>query len=171
MQTAYSAIAKGVGAKADTAQEVIERAYAEGQTDEFITASVIGDYAGMRPQDGLLCLNFRADRAREILAALCHPNFAAFDTAPRVTLSAQMGMVSYSDEHDSYLTAAFPKRDIRNTLGAWVSQHGKRQFRLAETEKYPHVTFFMNGGQEVPTAGEDRFMPSSPKVATYDMQP
>jgi 2,3-bisphosphoglycerate-independent phosphoglycerate mutase len=82
-----------------------------------------------------------------------------------------MGMVSYSDEHDSYLTAAFPKRDIRNTLGAWVSQHGKRQFRLAETEKYPHVTFFMNGGQEVPTAGEDRFMPSSPKVATYDMQP
>ncbi len=171
VQTAYSAIAQGAGAKAATAQEVIERAYAEGQTDEFIPASVIGDYAGMRPQDGLLCLNFRADRAREILAALCQPDFAAFDTAPRVTLSAQMGMVSYSDEHDSYLTAAFPKRDIRNTLGAWVSQHGKRQFRLAETEKYPHVTFFMNGGQEVPTAGEDRFMPSSPKVATYDMQP
>jgi 2,3-bisphosphoglycerate-independent phosphoglycerate mutase len=82
-----------------------------------------------------------------------------------------MGMVSYSDDHDTYLTAAFPKRDIPNTLGAWVAQHGKRQFRLAETEKYPHVTFFMNGGLEVPAAGEDRFMPSSPKVATYDMQP
>jgi 2,3-bisphosphoglycerate-independent phosphoglycerate mutase len=82
VQTAYSAIAQGAGAKAATAQEVIERAYAEGQTDEFIPASVIGDYAGMRPQDGLLCLNFRADRAREILAALCQPDFAAFDTAP-----------------------------------------------------------------------------------------
>ena len=80
-------------------------------------------------------------------------------------------MVCYSEAHDVYLTAAFPKRNIPNTLGAWVAKHGKRQFRLAETEKYPHVTFFMNGGQEAPDAGEDRVMPESPRVATYDLQP
>ena len=80
-------------------------------------------------------------------------------------------MVSYSDAHDAWFETVFPKRDITNTLGAWVAKHGLRQFRLAETEKYPHVTFFLNGGIEVPEVGEDRFMPQSPKVATYDLQP
>lgn len=80
-------------------------------------------------------------------------------------------MVEYSDSHNTYMTTAFPKRKIVNTLGEWVAKQGKTQFRLAETEKYPHVTFFLNGGKEVPEQGEDRYMPKSPKVATYDLQP
>ena len=171
VQTAFAAISKAEGPKATTPQAVIAQAYVAGQTDEFIPATVVGNYAGLMPEDGLFCLNFRADRAREILAALCNPNFTEFDTRPRPKLAAQLGMVCYSEAHDTYLTAAFPKRNIPNTLGAWVAKHGKRQFRLAETEKYPHVTFFMNGGQEIPDPGEDRVMPASPKVATYDLQP
>ena len=86
-------------------------------------------------------------------------------------LAALLGMVEYSDTHSTYMTTAYPKREIVNTLGEWVARHGLTQFRLAETEKYPHVTFFLNGGKETPEEGEDRFMPKSPKVATYDMQP
>ena len=171
IQTAFAAISNAEGPKGATPNAVIEQAYTTGQTDEFIPASVIGDYAGLMPEDGLFCLNFRADRAREILAALCDPSFAEFDTGPRPNLAAKLGMVCYSDSHDAYLTAAFPKRNIPNCLGTWVAKHGKWQFRLAETEKYPHVTFFMNGGQEAPDVGEDRVMPASPKVATYDLQP
>ena len=171
IQTAFAAISNAEGPKGATPNAVIEQAYTTGQTDEFIPASVIGDYAGLMPEDGLFCLNFRADRAREILAALCDPSFAEFDTGPRPNLAAKLGMVCYSDSHDSYFTAAFPKRNIPNCLGTWVAKHGKWQFRLAETEKYPHVTFFMNGGQEAPDVGEDRVMPASPKVATYDLQP
>lgn len=171
VETAFAAIAQAKGPKAKTPQEVIALAYADGKTDEFIPASVIGNYAGLKPEDGLFCLNFRADRAREILAALCQPDFIEFDSTPRAKLAAQLGMVCYSETHDTYLKSAFPKRDIPNTLGAWVAKHNKTQFRLAETEKYPHVTFFMNGGLETPDTGEDRFMPASPKVATYDLQP
>lgn len=80
-------------------------------------------------------------------------------------------MVEYSDGHNAYMTTVFPKRDIVNTLGEWVAKQGLRQFRLAETEKYPHVTFFLNGGKEAAEVGEDRFMPKSPRVATYDLQP
>ena len=82
-----------------------------------------------------------------------------------------MGMVSYSSAHDAYSSVVFPKDEIRNPLGGWVAKQGLRQFRLAETEKYPHVTFFLNGGKETPEVGEDRSMPKSPKVATYDLQP
>ena len=84
---------------------------------------------------------------------------------------ALLGMVEYSDRHGTFMDTCFPKREIVNTLGEWVSKKGLRQFRLAETEKYPHVTFFLNGGEETPSEGEDRFMPKSPKVATYDLQP
>ena len=80
-------------------------------------------------------------------------------------------MVEYSDRHNAFMSTCFPKREIVNTLAEWVAQHGLRQFHTAETEKYPHVTFFLNGGKEDPVAGEDRYMAPSPKVATYDMQP
>ena len=80
-------------------------------------------------------------------------------------------MVDYSDAHEKYMTTAYPKAKIVNTLGAWVAAQGLRQFRLAETEKYPHVTFFLNGGKETPEVGEDRYMAKSPNVATYDLQP
>ena len=170
VETAYDAMVKGQGDRADSAEAAIAAAYDAGKTDEFIPATVIGDYAGFEAGDGFFCLNFRSDRAREILAAIADPEFDGF-ARDKPDLAALLGMVSYSDRHDAWFDVVFPKRDIQNTLGAWVAKHGLRQFRLAETEKYPHVTFFLNGGKEEPETGEDRFMPKSPKVATYDLQP
>jgi len=169
---AYHAVVQGQGqARAASALDAIAAGYATDKTDEFLPATVIGNYNGMKDGDGLFFLNFRADRAREILAAIGDPAFSAFDTGLRPKLVARLGMVDYSDAHNAYMTSVFPKRSIVNTLGEWVASHGLTQFRLAETEKYPHVTFFLNGGREQPYPGEDRAMPPSPKVATYDLQP
>ncbi|MCL6282747.1 2,3-bisphosphoglycerate-independent phosphoglycerate mutase [Ruegeria sp. 2012CJ41-6] len=168
---AYAAMIRGAGRTAANASDAVADAYAAGETDEFILPTVIGDYAGLSDGDGFFCLNFRADRAREILRAIGEPDFSEFETGARPKLAALLGMVEYSDGHNGYMTTAYPKARVVNTLGAWVAKQGLRQFRLAETEKYPHVTFFLNGGKEVPEVGEDRFMPKSPKVATYDLQP
>jgi 2,3-bisphosphoglycerate-independent phosphoglycerate mutase len=168
---AYGAIANARGATAPDAATAIHAAYARGETDEFIVPTVLDGYTGFKDGDGVFCLNFRADRAREILAAIGQPDFDAFDTGPRVDLAALLGMVDYSDQHSTYMTTVYPKAEITNTLGAWVAAQGLRQFRLAETEKYPHVTFFLNGGKETPEVGEDRYMAKSPSVATYDLQP
>lgn len=170
VKTAYDAMALGQGEHAADPMAAIAASYAEGKTDEFIPATVIGNYVGFAKGDGMFCLNFRSDRAREILAAIADPAFDGFER-DMPEPAALLGMVSYSDAHDHWFDTVFPKRDIQNTLGAWVARHGLKQFRLAETEKYPHVTFFLNGGIEVPEMGEDRFMPESPKVATYDLQP
>ncbi|PWR02911.1 2,3-bisphosphoglycerate-independent phosphoglycerate mutase [Meridianimarinicoccus roseus] len=171
VQTAYDAMVRGEGAQADTPAAAITAAYDAGKTDEFIPATVIGDFAGARDGDGFFCLNFRADRAREILRAIAQPDFDAFDRGTSPAWAGMLGMVDYSKDHDEWMTTAYPKKPVVNTLGAWVAAHGKRQFRLAETEKYPHVTFFLNGGKETPEDGEDRHMPPSPKVATYDLAP
>ena len=168
---AYAAMVQGAGEVAADAGAAVAQSYGKGETDEFIAPTVIGGYAGARDGDGFFCLNFRADRAREILSALAGPGFDGFDTGVRPAWSALLGMVEYSDTHSTYMATAFPKRSIPNTLGEWVAKKGLTQFRLAETEKYPHVTFFLNGGREEPFAGEDRAMPKSPKVATYDLQP
>ncbi|PJE30249.1 phosphoglycerate mutase [Pseudooceanicola antarcticus] len=168
---AYFAMMQGKGEAAASAAEAVEASYAAGKTDEFVLPTVIGDCAGVQDGDGFFCLNFRADRAREILRAIGEPGFEDFDTGERPDLAALLGMVEYSDGHNAYMTTCFPKREIVNTLGAWVASHGKTQFRLAETEKYPHVTFFLDGGVEAIKEGEERFMPKSPKVATYDLQP
>jgi 2,3-bisphosphoglycerate-independent phosphoglycerate mutase len=136
-----------------------------------LAPTALGDYAGAASGDGIFCLNFRSDRAREILAALGSPDFSDFDVSNRPQWAAMLGMVEYSVGHSAYMASAFPKRNLVNTLGEWVAKSGKTQFRLAETEKYPHVTFFLNGGRELPFEGETRAMPSSPKVATYDLQP
>lgn len=168
--TAFDVMVRGKGPAGDDAVAVVNAAYDNDVTDEFVPATVIGDYRGMADGDGVFCLNFRADRAREILAAIGAPDFDGFDTGPRPQLSL-LGMVNYSDSHNVYMTTCYPKQEIKNTLGAWVAAKGLRQFRVAETEKYPHVTFFLNGGIEVPEAGEDRYMAPSPKVATYDLQP
>ncbi len=170
VRSAYDAMILGQGETAPDATAAVSQSYAAGKTDEFIPATVIGGYAGLRPNDGLLCMNFRADRAREILSAIGDPGFDGF-ARDLPQLSALLGMVEYSDAHNAFMSTAYPKRKIVNTLGSWVARHGLRQFRLAETEKYPHVTFFLNGGKEEPEEGEDRFMPLSPKVATYDLQP
>ena len=142
-------------------------AYQRDETDEFIQPFIIDGYNGAEDGDGFFCLNFRADRAREILSAIGQPGFDAFETGERPHWAALLGMVDYSARHDEFMRSAYPKRQVANTLGAWVAGKGLKQFRLAETEKYPHVTFFLNGGKEAPEPGEDRFMPSSPKVATY----
>ncbi len=168
---AYSAMVSAIGDPATDAPAAVALAYGRGETDEFIAPAVIGGYTGAKDGDGLFCLNFRADRAREILSALAAPGFSDFATGPRPAWAALLGMVGYSDTHSTFMATAFPKRNLVNTLGEWVARHGLKQFRLAETEKYPHVTFFLNGGKEVPEPGEDRFMPKSPKVATYDLQP
>ena len=171
VERAFRAIVAAEGEAAPDAATAIATAHARGETDEFVTPFVIDGYAGARDGDGVFCLNFRADRAREILSALGEPGFDGFDTAARPDWAMMLGMVDYSTRHDAFMRTAFPKRQVVNTLGAWVAAQGLRQFRLAETEKYPHVTFFLNGGKETPEPGEDRHMPKSPNVATYDLAP
>ena len=168
---AFSAIIGGQGEQYSSSAECVQHAYSRGETDEFLNPSAVFGYTGVRDGDGFFCLNFRADRVREILAAIGQPDFDRFDTGNRPKLAAMLGMVDYSSEHDAFMTTCYAKQRITNTLGAWVANRGLRQFRLAETEKYPHVTYFFNGGQEAPEVGEDRFMAKSPNVATYDLQP
>ena len=171
VERAYAAMVGGKGLAAGSATDAVASAYARGETDEFIQPTVIDGYEGAQDGDGFFCLNFRADRAREILLAVGEDDFNGFDRGHRPHWAALLGMVDYSKTHDAFMAAAYPKRPVVNTLGAWVARHGLTQFRLAETEKYPHVTFFLNGGKEVPEEGEDRHMAPSPKVATYDLQP
>ncbi len=171
VELAYDALANARGYTAGSAAQGIDDAYAKGRTDEFIKPRVLGDYAGMTDGDGLLCLNFRADRARMILAAFADPGFDAFDTGKRPKFAAVSGFTEYSRGHSEYMDCIFPDEQPVNTLSSWVAKHGKRQFHTAETEKYPHVTFFLAGGRETAEEGEDRYVAPSPKVETYDMQP
>ena len=171
VEKAYRLIADGTGTAFPDAASAIRAAYDAGTTDEFIEPAVMPGYDGIHDGDGLFFVNFRADRAREILAAIGDPDFSGFDRGARPALAAMLGMVDYSKAHDRYMTTIFPKQEIVNTLAEWVGKQGLRQFHIAETEKYPHVTFFLNGGKEPPVPGETRYMAQSPKVATYDLQP
>ncbi|MFK7940529.1 MAG: 2,3-bisphosphoglycerate-independent phosphoglycerate mutase [Roseovarius sp.] len=171
VREAYEAMILGQGLQSDSAEIAVRNAYARSETDEFIQATIIGDYAGAQNGDGVFCLNFRADRAREIMRAIAEPEFEGFALASRPEWAALLGLVEYSREHNAWIDTVFPARDIQNTLAEWVSKQGRTQFHLAETEKYPHVTFFLNGGVEDPVPGEDRYVAPSPNVATYDMQP
>jgi 2,3-bisphosphoglycerate-independent phosphoglycerate mutase len=171
VQRAYDVMVNGKGHAVSTAAEAVADGYDRGESDEFLEPAAVGGYAGISDGDGLFFLNFRADRAREILRALAEPDFSEFEIGDRPDFAAILGMVDYSDQHNTFMATVFPKQKVENTLGAWVAKHEMRQFRLAETEKYPHVTFFLNGGKEIPEEGEDRYMPASPKVATYDLQP
>jgi 2,3-bisphosphoglycerate-independent phosphoglycerate mutase len=168
---AYFAVAEGQGATFADAPSAVDDAYGSNVTDEFIVPAVIGDYRGMQDGDGILCFNFRADRVRELLGALVEPGFAGFDRPRRISFAAQIGMTRYSDELAPFLGALFAPQTMENLLGEVVSRAGRTQLRMAETEKYPHVTYFLNGGQETAYPGEDRIMVPSPKVATYDLQP
>jgi 2,3-bisphosphoglycerate-independent phosphoglycerate mutase len=168
---AVGAILHAEGEHAETAEAAILAAYERGETDEFVLPTAIGDYRGAADGDGLFFANFRADRARQILEALVDPAFDGFQVVGRPKWAALLGMVQYSEALDALMPAMFPSQDIANTLGAWVAGQGLKQFRVAETEKYPHVTFFLNGGVEEPAEGEVRYMAPSPKVRTYDLQP
>jgi 2,3-bisphosphoglycerate-independent phosphoglycerate mutase len=168
---AYDVMTAGAGARAATPQAAIAAAHAAGKTDEFIPATAIGAYAGMADGDGLLCFNFRADRVREILAALLDPAFDGFARARTIRFAAAAGMTEYSAALNPHLATLFAPQSMADILGATVAAAGLSQLRMAETEKYPHVTYFLNGGEETPYPGEDRIMVPSPKVATYDLQP
>ena len=171
VEKAYDLLTQGIGAKADDAVEAIKASYAANVHDEFVLPVALGDYQGMKDGDGILFANFRADRAREILQALLDPGFSGFPRKKTVRFAAATGMVEYSDRLNKFMTAMFPPKVIENGMGDIIANAGLKQLRIAETEKYPHVTFFFNGGREQPYEGEDRIMVPSPKVATYDMQP
>lgn len=168
---AYDAIVDAKGARFSNGMAAIEASYAENVTDEFVLPCVIGDYAGVSDGDALLFANFRADRAREISTALLDPDFKGFTRTRVAKFSAAAGLTEYSQELNKLMGALFPAEDIRETIGEYAAELGLTQLRIAETEKYAHVTFFLNGGRETPFPGEDRIMVPSPKVATYDELP
>jgi 2,3-bisphosphoglycerate-independent phosphoglycerate mutase len=168
---AYNAIVEAEGPHYADAASVVDDAYSGGVTDEFVIPSCVNGYRGMQDGDGLLCFNFRADRVREIMGALVDPEFNGFPRKHVRKLAAAVGMTQYSSHLDQFMQALFPSQAMTNKLGEVVAAAGRTQLRMAETEKYPHVTYFLNGGEETPVTGEDRTMVPSPKVATYDLQP
>jgi 2,3-bisphosphoglycerate-independent phosphoglycerate mutase len=171
VEQAYRVIVGAEGDRAEDPVQAIEAAYGRGETDEFVRPTAIADYRGMRDGDGLLIANFRADRVRELAAALLDPDFAGFAGGRRVAFAAALGLVEYSAELNRFLGTLFPPEDLSDTFGEVVSRAGLTQLRIAETEKYAHVTFFFNGGRETLFPGEERILVPSPKVATYDQQP
>ncbi len=172
---AYAAMVGGEGKRAESAAAAIANAYATengyGEGDEFILPTIVGDYALMVGGDGILMANFRADRARQILTALVDPDFSGFKRGRVINFAASLGLVEYSSALNAHLKTLFQPVQVSDSLGQIIADAGLRQLRIAETEKYAHVTFFLNGGEEAPFAGEERILVPSPKVATYDLQP
>jgi 2,3-bisphosphoglycerate-independent phosphoglycerate mutase len=150
------------------AENALRHAYGRDESDEFVSPTCIGDYAGVEDDDAIIFVNFRADRAREISQAFTQEGFDGFERrAPR--LSSFVCMTQYLE--DLPVEIAFPPESLHGLFGEQLSGAGMSQLRIAETEKYAHVTFFFNGGEEQPFPGEDRLLIPSPKVATYDLQP
>ena len=171
VERAYAVLTNGRGASFADAASALDDAYGRGVTDEFVIPAAIGAYGGMRDGDALLCFNFRADRVRELLAGLLDPAFTGFARPRPIRFAAALGLTRYGDALEPFMDTAFAPQHMGGLLGEVVADAGLRQMRLAETEKYPHVTYFLNGGQETPFPREDRVMVPSPKVATYDLQP
>ncbi|KAA5607493.1 2,3-bisphosphoglycerate-independent phosphoglycerate mutase [Roseospira marina] len=172
VELAYNAMVDGDGvAEATDPVSGMQAAYDAGQTDEFVKPMVIDGYEGMRDGDGVLMANFRADRAREILAALLDPAFDGFARRRVVSFAGAAGLAEYSKAHNAWMETLFPPEALTGIFGEVVANAGLTQLRIAETEKYAHVTFFFNGGEETQFPGEERILVPSPKVATYDLQP
>ncbi len=171
VEKAYTAITDGKGAAATDALAAIKASYDAKVTDEFMIPTVMAGYTGMKSGDGVLMGNFRADRAREILSALLDPAFTGFARPRAIAFAAATGLTEYSTAHNAFMSVMFESVQADNMLGEIVSKAGMTQLRIAETEKYAHVTFFFNGGLEKEFPGESRIMVPSPKVATYDLQP
>lgn len=173
VEKAYLALTEGQGRLANSSEDAINYAYEHGETDEFVIPTVIikdgQPVAKIENNDAVIFFNFRADRAREISWALTNDDFDGF---ARPSGKLDLCFVTMT-QYDVNIKApyAFPPQDLKNTLGEYVSSLGLKQLRIAETEKYAHVTFFFNGGVEEPFPGEDRKLIPSPKVATYDLQP
>jgi 2,3-bisphosphoglycerate-independent phosphoglycerate mutase len=168
---AWRAMVLAEGGSAASVAEAVTAAHAAGKTDEFIPATILPGYQGMKDGDALLCFNFRADRVRQILAALLDPAFDGFERPRLPKFCGALGMTEYSEDLNPLLGTIFPPQSMVDLLGPTVSLAGMTQLRMAETEKYPHVTYFLNGGDETPSPGEERIMVPSPKVATYDLKP
>ncbi|HCL03189.1 MAG TPA: 2,3-bisphosphoglycerate-independent phosphoglycerate mutase [Lachnoclostridium phytofermentans] len=174
VEKAYAALVDGEGTTATNAVEAVAASYAEGVNDEFVLPTVVVKdgkaIAPIKADDSVIFFNFRPDRAREITRAFCTDDFDGF---VRKSGRLPLTYVCFS-EYDVTIpnkSVAFEKVSITNTFGEYLAAHGKTQARIAETEKYAHVTFFFNGGVEAPNEGEDRILVNSPKVATYDLQP
>jgi 2,3-bisphosphoglycerate-independent phosphoglycerate mutase len=167
----WSCLVQANGERVDDAIKAINMSYDAGITDEFVLPTVIGDYKGMQHGDGLLMGNFRADRARQLLSALADPDFDEFERSTKPRFSACLGMIEYSTQLNTLFNSMFPTECPDKVLGQIVSEAGLTQLRIAETEKYAHVTFFFNGGREEIFPNEERILVPSPKVATYDLEP
>lgn len=171
VQRAYNVMVNKKGNVFESAKDAISAAYAENITDEFVPPARIGGFDSMHDGDAIMMCNFRADRARQILTALLDNAFAEFPRVRAVHFSATLGMVEYSSALAAFMPAVFPPESLRELLGEVVSNAGLTQLRIAETEKYAHVTFFFNGGREEVYPGEERILVPSPDVATYDLKP
>jgi 2,3-bisphosphoglycerate-independent phosphoglycerate mutase len=171
VERAYRALAAAEGERAASARQAVDAAYGRGESDEFVAPTAIDGYAGMADGDGLVMGNFRADRVRQILTALLDPDFAGFERPRTVRFAAALGMTEYATALNAFLAALFPPERLDQLLGQVLAGRGLAQLRIAETEKYAHVTFFFNGGIEEPFKGEDRILIPSPRVATYDLKP
>jgi len=171
VELACKAMVEAQGETAPDALAALQQSYAAGKSDEFVLPTVIAGYPGMRDGDGVAMANFRADRARETLLALLDPAFKGFERPRTVKFAAALGMTEYSDELNKFLATMYAPQSLTNMMGEVVSRAGLTQLRIAETEKYAHVTFFFNGGAEQPLPGESRILVPSPKVATYDLKP
>ncbi|HXW85342.1 MAG TPA: 2,3-bisphosphoglycerate-independent phosphoglycerate mutase [Candidatus Binataceae bacterium] len=167
-ERAWRALVEGKGAAASSAREAVERSYAAGKSDEFVEPHVIGASEPMRDGDQVICFNFRADRARQLTAALALTEFSGF-VRPRVPKLGYVCMTEY--DRTFGLPLAFGPEDVRNTLAQVLADSTVRNLRVAETEKYAHVTYFLNGGVERPFPLEERVLIPSAKVATYDLDP
>ncbi len=174
VQKAYAALVYGEGIPADSALEAVEASYAKDVTDEFVVPTVVLEngvpVATIKDNDSVIFFNFRPDRAREITRAFCMDDFNSFERRGGRVKTTYVCFTDY-DPQIPNKKVAFHKVSITNTLGEYLAANGKTQVRIAETEKYAHVTFFFNGGVEAPNPGEDRVLVPSPKVATYDLQP
>jgi 2,3-bisphosphoglycerate-independent phosphoglycerate mutase len=171
VKLAFDTLVHGRGAAFPDASAAIAAGYAADISDEFLMPAAIGGYGGMRDGDAVVSFNFRADRIREILDALLDEGFSGFERGAVPRLALAVAMTSYSADLDTRMQVLFAPQTLANGLGETVAKAGLSQLRMAETEKYPHVTYFFNGGEETPNAGEERIMVPSPKVATYDLQP
>ncbi len=174
VELAYNALTKGEGVQAEgLGSDAIKASYADGKTDEFMLPTVMtkngAPVATVQDGDSVIFFNFRPDRAREITRAFCDPEFTGFAREKKLDLT----YVCFTEYDDTIpnKTVAFKKQEVTNTFGEYLAAHNMTQARIAETEKYAHVTFFFNGGIEEPNKGEDRILVKSPKVATYDLQP
>ena len=175
VEKAYAAMVYGEGTAASDPLEAVQRSYAAGVTDEFMAPVVIQSpdmpAVTIQPHDSVIFFNFRADRAREITRAFLFPDFSGFPRKQGFFPVHFVCLTQYDEAFEGLAQVAFPPEVLKNTLGEYLAKQGKTQIRIAETEKYAHVTFFFNGGVEAPNPGEDRCLIPSPKVATYDLKP